>query len=733
MKNSKKIIFVILMFGIGCRAAFPQIFSDGVPLYKPQKGKLAIPEMEIDMDWKEKDKPDIASPFKSSSFAQPVTVNINPEKYGKWIEFPEFNKKIWLLAVKVKEASSLSLVLNPFRLEEGAKLFFYNEDQSLILGAITASNNKASGVLPVTTLASDVIICELQMPMYQEEYGAFSIEKIGAGFPLSNLNLKSPDDQWFASSAACNVNANCYDYLYLDELRRSVCRILYNASGRCTGTLINNLNNDETPYVLTAAHCLNTDEIAQQAVFNFGYLSPDCISKDVKPLSVSGASVVSAGHHLYEQYDTLDFVLLKLSEKPPLEYKVYYSGWDASGIEADSTLVLHHPLGDIMKISVDEEPVVTGNFPNYFDKYTHWSVENYEEGTTEPGSSGSGLFDPKGKLIGTLTGDAGGDGTCGVNIRDKFQKMYHSYADYEDKEYQLKYWLDPKDSGKLVCNGYDPYVEYMKSTELKVNYREDEIPVAETLKVADDYLAGHSNQKNTLFAEHFLIDGNKYLIGVTFNLAMAKSTAPAQYVSFLVWDGSGIPANVIYEKRVAVSNLEDSFQTNPNASHTIYFDSAVFVGNSFYVGYKIAYSGNTFALKTIPADKQSSTAFTYLNGSWGPLQMEGQDVYRHLSMGAYVVDIKKGATGTNNPQGNITPMHIYPNPVKDELYIEMKEKIEGKLTCTIYNINGQPVIVKEYNNPDQINKLTINLNTGVYIVQVKTDTGLARMSKLLVF
>ena len=365
--RGSKIIFILLFSFLFCEIAISQIFSDGEPIYKPGQDTNYVPQIQIDT--KDLVKPQISgeNTLKNNKFAHPINVGVNPEEYGVWVNVPQLNKRIWLLSIKAENASSLNLILSPFNLVEGAKLFFYDSLQTQIVGAITSRNNKNSNVLPVSIIKSDLIYCELQLPDNQKDYGDLTISTIGVGFPSPDISLKGIEDRWFGTSASCNINVNCYDFSGLKKQKQSVCRIIYEGTGRCTGTLINNLRDDETPYIITAAHCIRTEKSANEAIFYFNYESPDCSNIDVAPVSISGATLVSAGFHNpnplaeLDELDTLDFALLKLSEKPPLNYNVYYSGWDATNTPPDSIYVIHHPLGDIKKISVDSEIPVTGN------------------------------------------------------------------------------------------------------------------------------------------------------------------------------------------------------------------------------------------------------------------------------------------------------------------------------------------------------------------------------------
>src|SRR5690606_21980238 len=100
----------------------------------------------------------------------------------------------------------------------------------------------------------------------------------------------------------------------------------------------------------------------------------------------------------------------ELDEVPLDEYAVYYSGWDNADQPAQSVTGIHHPMGDIKKISRSFAPVTAQSSLVGGNTYDAWQVGMFDEGLTQSGSSGSGLWNENGLLVGQLIG---GFGTCG--------------------------------------------------------------------------------------------------------------------------------------------------------------------------------------------------------------------------------------------------------------------------------------------------------------------------------
>ena len=69
--------------------------------------------------------------------------------------------------------------------------------------------------------------------------------------------------------------------------------------------------------------------------------------------------------------------------------------------------MIHHPAGDEKRIAIDFDPPTISNVRDPdIPGALHWRVDDYEVGTTEGGSSGSGLLNADKRVIGVLSGGA---------------------------------------------------------------------------------------------------------------------------------------------------------------------------------------------------------------------------------------------------------------------------------------------------------------------------------------
>jgi len=470
-----RLLIAVILFGLGMASVKGQLQFPGSPMGDRSRLKAAdvmyvlppLDPLQIESAMQSSEK----GLLKSHQFALERLVNLSPESHGSWESFGSY--KIWRVHIVSPGALSLGLVFNSYSLEAGVNLFVYSPDMDHVKGAFTSGNNKSSGVLPVGHLPGEEVIIEMQVPIEMSDYGVIGVESVSHAFRSAGQNsgLASCPAGEFGCSQACMIDVNCEEGADWQLTKRSVVRI-FTTSLYCTGVLVNNSDYDGTPYILTAEHCLNKQYYADRSVFQFNYESPTCFGTN-GPLnmSISGAELISVG-------DSIDFSLVKLSLTPPEEFDVYYSGWDRSDFQTTATSTIHHPWGDVKKISSDyEAPTITtkpSDVPyNDLDDYHYfsfWWILRWDEGSTQGGSSGGPLFNADQKLIGTLSG---GVATCGDSIgydHEKERVIYNQAFNYDDYytrcsmswDYNgeggpsLKPWLDPGNTGVVALGGYQP-------------------------------------------------------------------------------------------------------------------------------------------------------------------------------------------------------------------------------------------------------------------------------------
>lgn len=374
-------------------------------------------------------------------FGASIAVDLNLQNAGKW-ETMENGDQIWRLQIHSNGAKTINLIYSDFYLPSGAKLFLYNADKSQILGAFTSNNNKPYRKFSTSLLRGDLTTLEYYEPASVTGKGTIQISEVIHGY----RSFQPKVEKGFGDSGDCNINTNCPDATDWQIQKRSVAMIIAGGKRDCTGAVVNNVREDGTPYFLTADHCLpNNPSNVETWLFVFNYESPDCSEIDGPLIETISGAVLRANS------PNSDFALLELSEVPPLEYKVYYAGWTAENVAANETVCIHHPAGDIKKISFNEDPVINHKLDNT-PPNTFWQVTEWERGTTEGGSSGSPLFDTNKRIVGQLFG---GFASCTNISWDTYGKFSYSWNKEGSINAQLKDWLDPDNTGILVIDGME--------------------------------------------------------------------------------------------------------------------------------------------------------------------------------------------------------------------------------------------------------------------------------------
>ena len=359
-------------------------------------------------------------------FGHNHVVDLDLNNSGTWTTM-EDGLRVWRLGLECPGAISINFEFHTFLVPTGGKVYVLNEAGEH-LGAFTQANDAGGHVLGVQPLRGSRITIEYQVP-FGAPTGSLRIGQVTHGY----RDIFSYG-RGLGTSGACNNNVICPEGDPWRDQIRSVAMIVVGGGGLCTGTLINNCAQDGIPYFLTANHCLPGNLNVSTWVFRFNWDSPVCGANQNGPTNqtVSGAALLANS-------GATDVALLRLNSTPPSNYNVYYSGWDRSGTFPTSQTAIHHPDGDIKKISFDNQAAGQATYGSA----QCWRIFNWEDGTTEPGSSGSGLWDQNKRLIGQLYG---GQATCTNNVNDYYGRFDLSYS-------LLQQWLG---SCGNTLNGYDP-------------------------------------------------------------------------------------------------------------------------------------------------------------------------------------------------------------------------------------------------------------------------------------
>jgi lysyl endopeptidase len=417
-------------------------------------------------------------------YGKHLEAGYTPAQHGVWEQLPS-GDWVWRLRIRSGDAVSLSVGLPTFQLPPGAEFFLHGTDGDLIRGPYTA-DDATRGALWTPLVRSEGLILELTVP--EGRRGAVDLEIGTVVHGYRSLRAGRGARQ---KSGACNVDVACSEADPWRDQVRSVGGYTFGNNDfhlACTGTLVNNTARNGRPLFLTAEHCVSTPAQAASMVFYWNFQtatcrepgSPESGTFPSDTLSVADWEQTSTGAEMRARYGNVhaenqiagksDLTLVEVDDVIPDGYNLYLSGWSRTGRTTQESVTIHHPSGHGKRITVDRDPSSFVDYPTSRtcsapQGDTHLLVENWDVGTTEPGSSGSPLFDANQRIVGVLSGGCAGcdgDGDVGDNnAPDWYGRLAPGFdnGDYtppdENVPTTLADVLDPENTGVQTLDGRD--------------------------------------------------------------------------------------------------------------------------------------------------------------------------------------------------------------------------------------------------------------------------------------
>jgi len=655
--------------------------------------------------------------LKPFTFAHSFDVALNLNNSGVWYNTSKVN--VWQLHIRSTGAYSLNLIFDRFRLPENARLFIINENSGEIKGAYTSENNSESNVFAVEPISGEELLLQYEEPVNVPYRGEIEIAKVAHDF----VGITAKDHRPLGLSGTCNINVNCDIANGSENIRDGVCRIIINGTELCTGTLVNNTSLDGTPYVLTAYHCLvdaakqkTQEQLAQASVFLFNYESPYCGSID------GDVSHSLSGSTLKASFDSLDFSLVRLSNNTiPNQFRPYLVGWNRKNSAPSSSICIHHPLGDIKKIAIDNNAAVTAKFNSTYLNNGFWNILTWEHGVTEEGSSGGPLFDQNKLLIGTLTGGAA---SCppGLPNDDYFEKFALAWDHRKESSKQLKAWLDPTNSGIEKLDGMVLNSE-KTSCSPKTNFKDNDthalikIPNGITKK---GYWGGSNTVGFTEYAEQFNFSKSCEISGISLGVAKLKITSAAPYINVKIYGGKDTPdGDPIYSEKFYIRNFYG------DAMNYLPFAKPVNTSGTFFVSYDISNLSSTDSLMVYLANRTNDVTNSFLlKKQQGWLTYNTQNLNGNGS--AILMEINAcnivDTTSVVDSIPKIDSAIFYPNPVygSQVLIVKTKDQIDSLDDVEVFDLIGriQNTSITQ-TDKNQINLSFYGKRAGIYFVRLK--------------
>lgn len=302
------------------------------------------------------------------------------------------------MAIESEGAKSLGVRFKNTYLPEGAIMFLYNKETRFIVGPIT-NNEIRGGSFRSDLIDGHNLEISIFIPIRTDSLDV-NIGLFDHGI-VSRSNFTSS----FGFSLPCQVNVACEEGDGWECQINSVCLINDDEGIPCSGVVINNECCDLTPFILTANHCVS--ENLGEYLFRFNYQTLGCINGTEPPVGW----VTYSGAELIANWDDTDFSLIELAQKIRPIDRITFSGWDRRDIIPPEVTMIHHPRGDVKKISFNDSPfleidTITSTDGSIVLPSGNAIRANFNQtggvdfGTLEGGSSGCPWYDDNRRITG---------------------------------------------------------------------------------------------------------------------------------------------------------------------------------------------------------------------------------------------------------------------------------------------------------------------------------------------
>lgn len=451
----KKFLLIGLFLGWSFFSVFAQLCFPGSPIsFQTENLSMYIPTVELPtIDNQKLLLEDNLNYDKGQALRIGVNhnVSLNMNNSGRWDILPN-GDRIWRMGVKSTNATSVHFNFETFVIPSGAEVYIYSPDHQAVAGKYDSRSALENGDFYSPDIPGEEMIIEYYQPASVDGKAEISIYQVGHIY-RSNENIKGPHG---SAVGDCHVNAACEEVNPWRDQANSVVLIKITAGTDifvCSGAMLNNTRQDNTPYVFTAEHCYDPAVTVWRFVFEYQTTACDGTTGSYNK-SAFGANVVARD-------DPSDFMLLQITGAINENYKpnIFLAGWDRSGVVPSVGAAIHHPGGDYKKYS---KPRVVSQGNGSYTRFwsVGWLPAATNKGTTEPGSSGSPLFNAEGYVVGSL---CCGTSSCeyidqyniGPNGYDHYGKLAYSWTNSNNSlnSKKLQPWLDPDNWGNIALAG----------------------------------------------------------------------------------------------------------------------------------------------------------------------------------------------------------------------------------------------------------------------------------------
>ena len=347
---------------------------------------------QLDIDKLMAQESNRAQSWDPPQFAVPTRVNLTPGTTGTKERLGN-GAVVWRLRLTCENAKSFNLGTR-FQVGDSVTVSLLDADGRQHDRSYTSADNKPHGEFWSPIIHGNAI--EIEATMRPTDWADFmqdfAVISVNIGF--RNVGSAIGLDR----SGTCHNDIVCPEANGWEGAIESVGWYTLNGSGVCSGFMINNTNQDQTPLFMTANHCgVSTGNDSSMRVYwNYEHsvCRDDSGSSNNGPPGNGSLSQSQTGATRLAASNSSDYCLVLLDDSPNSAWGVTFAGWDSRDTASPNGAGVHHPNLDEKRISFYNSS--TQNIGSGLVQ-VFWS-----DGVTEGGSSGSPLFDNNKRVIGQL-------------------------------------------------------------------------------------------------------------------------------------------------------------------------------------------------------------------------------------------------------------------------------------------------------------------------------------------
>lgn len=752
----------LFLFGFGFSLS-AQVLEGSVPesfrgKIKPPKSYFKLPAINSDSLIIAGEQARAQSLEKRLQFGFEHAVSIDFFEKASKTTLPN-GETVYQFGVECPDALSLNFIFSQFNLAQGVRLYIADAHKLSFVGAYTSLNNNEANALGTELIYTSKAIIEIIEPIEAKGKSSLTISTIVHGF----IDLDHEMEKALGQAGNCNVDVNCPLGSGWESQRNSVACVV-SGGGACTGSLVNNTSGSIIPYYLSANHC-GTNPTNWVFRFRWERTAANAICAQTNSTANNGPTNMTVnGGVLRASNSGSDFILVELNTAPNPAWGIYYNGWDnTDALTVTQGTGIHHPRGDIKKICREDDPLTQQVTPFNGNPNTNvWRVNNWDQGVTEPASSGSPLFDQNKRVVGVLSG---GSAACNGFTDNGGYDIYGRFGVAWDQgstpATRLKEWLDPGNTGATVIDGVDPNGPQPENDGGLVNPTGVSGRICGTMVYPKMTITNTGTNPMTAAVISYGFDGNiQFTYNWSGNLAQFENEI-IELPGYMLSDGDhSFQAKITSVNQTAdENNANNELNTsltivdtgepvilNLNLDHYASETSWKLVNNlneTIYSGgnYSDGGSGTTlltqqfclkpgcYAFKIYDEFSDGLTSDDFPNGSFQIVHYNGTLLTELLAADADFGDsliknfcFQSTANLNENVLANQTT--VFPNPAQDELTIKTLETAQIDRVSLI-DLTGKTILAATGNQAI----ISIHLQgvaSGMYTCLIETNLGIVR-------